>query len=488
MNLFRLNLSFSGVVHGHDCELTIGISERIWGKTTEERYKKTQERQKYIEQQGYLVVVKWECEFKNDQITDNDLKAFMLRFERPLDRRFYMSEQSIIDAVRNDLFFGVAEVDIEVPSEMYERFSEFSPIFVNCEVDFNDIGEHMQSYVNENNLDKKPKRLLLGVMKARKILLATPLLKWYLEHGLKVTKVYQTIEFDLDNNPFHGFVNNVTSARREGDKDPNKSILALTSKLIGNSAFGSNLMRKQKHTDTCYSKEEKKINEMINNRRFISLTELDEGYCEISMKKKKILMDIPITIGYVILQNSKLRLLSYYYDFIDKYIDRSDFELIQCDTDSLYIAFSDPDINKLIKPHMREAYKLDVNNWLPRTEPADLALFDQREPGLFKVEWEGDKVIALNSKMYSVYNVNKNKTKFSCKGVSKKNFSHPTDMYQSVLTTKQSKQGSNVGFRTKDSRVLTYTQSRNSFTYLYVKRKVLDDGIHTTFIDINPQV
>ena len=198
-------------------------------------------------------------------------------------------------------------------------------------------------------------------------------------------------------------------------------------------------------------------------------------------------MNIPISIGFFILQYAKLRLLSFYFQFIDKYIDRSDFELVQCDTDSLYIAFSDADINKLIKPHMLDAYKADVNNWLPRSEPIELALFDQREPGLFKVEWEGDKVVALNSKMYSVYNANKNQTKFSCKGVSKKNFKHPTDMYKSVLETKQSKQGSNIGFRTKDSRVLTYTQTRNSFTYFYIKRKVLADGIHTTFLDIIPK-
>ena len=478
---------FIGVVHGHDCYLTEDINEKIWGKTTEERHDRTLKRQKYIEQQGYEVIVKWECEFMLDQESDDDLKQFLLRFHRPLDCRMYISEQSIIDAIRNDLFFGAAEVDIQVPKHLYEKFQEFSPIFINAEVGFNDIGAHMQSHVEENNLDRKGKRLLLGVMKAEKILLATPLLKWYLLQGLEITKVYQTIEFDLDNNPFHGFVNSVTNARREGDRDPNKSILALTSKLIGNSAFGSNLMRKQRHTDTCYSRDEKKINEMINNKRFIALTELDEGYCEINMKKKKILMNIPISIGFFILQYAKLRLLSFYFQFIDKYIDRSDFELVQCDTDSLYIAFSDADINKLIKPHMLDAYKADVNNWLPRSEPIELALFDQREPGLFKVEWEGDKVVALNSKMYSVYNANKNQTKFSCKGVSKKNFKHPTDMYKSVLETKQSKQGSNIGFRTKDSRVLTYTQTRNSFTYFYIKRKVLADGIHTTFLDIIPK-
>ena len=41
----------------------------------------------------------------------------------------------------------------------------------------------------------QPRRSLIGSMKGEKILLATPLLKWYLEHGLEVTKVHQVIEF-----------------------------------------------------------------------------------------------------------------------------------------------------------------------------------------------------------------------------------------------------------------------------------------------------
>ena len=41
----------------------------------------------------------------------------------------------------------------------------------------------------------QPRRSLIGSMKGEKILLATPLVKWYLEHGLEVTKLHQVIEF-----------------------------------------------------------------------------------------------------------------------------------------------------------------------------------------------------------------------------------------------------------------------------------------------------
>jgi hypothetical protein len=58
-------------------------------------------------------------------------------------------------------------------------------------------------------------------------------------------------------------------------------------------------------------------------------------------------------------------MLQFYNNFIDEYIDRSDFEVCQMDTDSNYIAFSGDSIEKLIKPHMRQGYQKDKYNFLP---------------------------------------------------------------------------------------------------------------------------
>ncbi len=52
-------------------------------------------------------------------------------------------------------------------------------------------------------------------------------------------------------------------------------------------------------------------------------------------------------------------MLDFYYNFIDKYIDRSDFELLEMDTDRNYFAFSEDSIEKLIKPEMRHEYEKD---------------------------------------------------------------------------------------------------------------------------------
>ena len=56
--------------------------------------------------------------------------------------------------------------------------------------------------------------------------------------------------------------------------------------------------------------------------------------------------DLPLQIGSAVYHLAKLRMLQFYYNFIDKYIDRSDFEVCQS-------------IEYLIKPHMRQEYEND---------------------------------------------------------------------------------------------------------------------------------
>ncbi len=68
-------------------------------------------------------------------------------------------------------------------------------------------------------------------------------------------------------------------------------------------------------------------------------------------------MALPLQIGVAVYCPAKLRMLKFYQNFIDKYIDRTDFEICQMDTDSNYIACSEDSIEKLIKPHMRQEYE-----------------------------------------------------------------------------------------------------------------------------------
>ena len=167
-----------------------------------------------------------------------------------------MSEKEFLREVTTGRLFGMLEVDILVPEICSDRFShpttipsqyvqEMSPLFCTTEVPYDIIGKHMQEHVRRFALSKNPRRLLVGGMKARQLLIATPLLKWNLEHGLEMSKIYQVIEY-THQRCFHEFVEEVTKDRRQGDTYPNKVIIGGTAKVRGNSSFGSTIMDQEK--------------------------------------------------------------------------------------------------------------------------------------------------------------------------------------------------------------------------------------------------
>ena len=252
-------------------------------------------------------------------------------------------EKKLIQNVLSNKLFGFFEVDIEVPeqSEARQRFSEFSPLFVISEVPEDQIPQHMQDYkINTGRKKIKNNKKLLGVMKAEKILLYSPLLKWYLNHGLKVTKIHRYISY-TPGTPFAWFPEEVSSARRAADNDKNKRQLGDTAKLKGNSFYGKMIEDLKKHMNTKFTTDEKLIDKIFRSPFFEDLEEINEGVFEVRQRKKKVTITRPFQCGIAVYQLAKLRMLEFYYDFLDKFCDRRDFELIQMDTDSFYMALSE---------------------------------------------------------------------------------------------------------------------------------------------------
>ena len=275
----------------------------------------------------------------------------------------------------------------------------------------------------------------------------------------------------------------VAQPRLDGDRDKDKALIAETMKLIGNSSYGKLITNKEKHHDIVYV-DESEIGAEIMDEHFYGLTELPNGYYEVEKTKQRIILDLPIHLGVFILNYAKLRMLEFYYDCVDKYLSREDFEYSEMDTDSAYMAISGDNFESLIKPDLREEFEKDKHNWFvtPRAPQG------KRTPGLFKVEFEGDKIISLCSKSYCTElfatENSPSQVKFSMKGVNKGQFKNPMSHYEHVLTCKQNFRACNSGIRAKDQSMVTYKQNKNALTYFYPKRKVMKDGRSTVPLDI----
>ncbi|GMF29417.1 unnamed protein product [Phytophthora lilii] len=98
----------------------------------------------------------------------------------------------IISDIVNDKIFGFLDCDIRFPPHLKEWFSEMTPIFKNTLIDCsgeNVIGQHMFDYNEARKQSRaKPVRKLIGSYFGEKILIYAPLLKWYIAHGMEITK------------------------------------------------------------------------------------------------------------------------------------------------------------------------------------------------------------------------------------------------------------------------------------------------------------
>lgn len=298
---------------------------------------------------------------------------------------------------------------------------------------------------------------------------------------------------------FKQFGDHVSQARQKGDANPDQEILASTMKLIDNSGYERTITNKDKHRDIFFSCEEKEMSRKVNEPQFRQLQVLPDNMYEVEMAKKRITYDLPLQIGFFVYQYVKLRMLAFYYDFVDKYLSHKDYQYMEMDTDSAYIALAGKGIEDLVKPHLKKQFYQEWSQWLPamacehhqsafvnskmKGEEWDMMdcckakkNYDKRTPGLFKVEWKGTGMIGLCSKTYFGWG---EKDKCSTKGISKRHNVLDMDTFLDVLTTEQSKGGTNVGFQLKNQTVYTYRQQRNVLSYFYPKRKVLEDAITT---------
>ena len=368
-------------------------------------------------------------------------------------------------------WFGFAEVDIEVPEELWPEFEEFPPLFINRGVPDSAVPQHMHDYLQQSGRKRFPEQpKLLGVMSAKKILLYAPLLAWYLNRGLKLTAVYRTIDYK-PREIFSWFVNEVANNRRKGDADKDKALLAEVFKLLGNSAYGKFIEAVERHTNTIYTCDEEEVDKSLRSAQFKTLEEIGPAY-KVELRKSKITIDRPFQVGIVVYQLAKLRMLQFYYEFLDFYLDRRDFELIQMDTDSMYFALSRERLEDAIRPGYETQFEEEKKRWLAWDK------WSNREPGLFKLEKEGTHAIALCSKCYHMKDSATGQAKVSSKGVNKRQNEMRLERFERALAGDRDVVV-NRGFRMRDGSMYTYEQRKLGLSAYYDKRWVLPDGIHT---------
>ena len=122
------------------------------------------------------------------------------------------------------------------------------------------------------------------------------------------------------------------------------------------------------------------------------------------------------------------------------------------DTDSAYMAMTD-NFENIIKLELKDEFEKNKHKWFSTDE------YSKRTPGLFKIEYEGEGMVALCSKTYYVWGSVKD-DKASSKGLQKKSNSIINkEKYLNCLFNREVINGINKGFRFDQKEMKTYEQN-----------------------------
>jgi hypothetical protein len=103
----------------------------------------------------------------------------------------------------------------------------------------------------------------------------------------------------------------------------------------------------------------------VNDSHFRTLTPLSDDTYEVELSKKTIKLDLPLQIGFFVYQYAKKRMLEFYYDFLDVFLDRRHFQLCSMDTDSYYMALAARTLDEIVKPEKKREFYQTWPKWFP---------------------------------------------------------------------------------------------------------------------------
>ena len=324
----------------------------------------------------------------------------------------------------------------------------------------------LRNWAAANNDEKmKPFRGLVGTLYDKKQYgVHWRLLKWYIEHGLVVTKIYWGVRFE-EGDYLAGYVRKNIEIRNTREDELGKMVY----KLMGNSIYGKTFESPFKRGAFEIVCDEAKLQGMIEEGNIATITPIDDLGWVVKMDGEEIVLDKPTYIGACVVEYAKLHMYELFYDKLKKVFD--EVRLVYTDTDSFIVKVKHP-------PEMED----------PKV------LFDyikEKSPGLIggiggqvKSETGEDdtiaEVIALRSKVYA-YKTKHGKIGKRAKGTTKaaQEMQLDWEAYKKVLEELISKSTDNMQFIRARFSISSTTLSRQSLSANDGKRNICPNGIDT---------
>ena len=358
----------------------------------------------------------------------------------------------------------VLEVDLSFPKEIHEKVKQFPP----CPENVAPPEDWMSQFQKDLAKEKKikvgmSKKLTPHLHPHKNYVIHYRNLKYAVGLGVEVTAVHNVVSFTQSKwmEPYiAGNSKRRGKAKNEFEKD--------FYKLMNNSVFGKTMEDVRNRIKLHLTTDDKDAIRQFSKPLFKQGRDIDGLYL-IEMKFDAIEMKKPIYVGTSILDISKVCMMKFHYEVIEKEFEGR-YGLLYSDTDSLvYQIFTD-----------------DIYEWM-QSNPGHFDLKDSKVPGLFKDEKKGKLIksfCALNPKCYSFTHEetwDKEDKCFKtvthrCKGVNnpvvKNELTH--EDYKNTLATGDTLTRNVMSFRSIRQQVYTVVQEKKVLRTFYDKMQMTD--------------
>ena len=357
-------------------------------------------------------------------------------------------------ATRTDKGY-VLEVDVSYPKDLHDSHNDLP---FRCE------------RMEINGVEK----LVPNLRDKKSYVIHIQALNQALQHGLRLDRIHQAIEFDQS--PWSKtYIDFNTELRTAATNDFEKDFF----KLMNNSVFGKTMENIRKHRNIKLVTTEEKYLHTVMKPNFKSGVLFGENLMGCEMGKIKVVMNKPVYLGQVILDLSKIVMYEFHYDYMIPKYGLEKLKLCYMDTDSLVYNIKTEDFYEDIADNVPARF--DSSGYCPN-QPLPVGL-NKKVIGLMKNEL-GSKImtefVALRPKLYSYKNLDGSEDK-KCKGI-KKCIVKKTltfEDYKTYLFSDSSEYKSHLMFRSAKHEVHTIELNKVALNRDDDKRISRKDGIST---------
>lgn len=358
------------------------------------------------------------------------------------------------------------EVDLHLPKEKHDYFNNYALCPENISINKNELNEWQQENYNESKI----KKLCLTLHDKIRYVVNYRYLKLALSLGYKLTHVNRVLQYNQCDF-LAKYINKNTELRIKASNDFEKDFY----KLMNNSVYGKTMENVRNRINFRLITTEEEALRVKNLKRF---NIFNENLVGLHIVKTKVTLDKPIYLGQNILDDSKVLMTDFHYNFMLNKIERQDIDLLFTDTDSLCYHIRNHDIFKIIKENKEH---FDLSNY-----PKDHELYDginNKVIGKFKNESvkQITEFVGLRAKLYSFITEGDDDKHNKCKGVKRSVVENELDInhYKHTLNTREPKKISQNGIRSYNHEIFSETQIKTALSACDDKVFICSDNINT---------